>query len=119
MSGKRAERLEGLGMVWDAADAAFEENIAAARLYFAQQWLSNVRRPGALADPQAGHGPGCDRPGLEPALADRGAAPLRRGVRELLVEETVLTELLPGVTVHRMDVGKWLERSVNTRCGRT
>lgn len=32
-------------------------------------------------------------------------------VRELLAEEdTTLTELLPGVTVHGMDVGKWLAR---------
>ncbi|MFE6838586.1 helicase associated domain-containing protein [Streptomyces sp. NPDC057705] len=60
-------RLEALGMVWDAADAAFEENLAAARVCYEQhwslccprtataldrtlgQWISNLRRPGTLA----------------------------------------------------------------------
>lgn len=67
LSGLRIQRLNALGMVWDHGDAAFEENLAAARAYFADhgtlaaprsataldrpvgQWLSNQRRPGALA----------------------------------------------------------------------
>ncbi|RZE85468.1 DEAD/DEAH box helicase [Streptomyces albidoflavus] len=129
LSGKRAERLEQLGMVWDATDAAFQENLAAARVYYEQhwtlcaprtataldrpigQWLSNLRRPGALAG----------RPEREAALAAidpdwNPAWPVAWqrhyvAVRELLAEEdTALTELLPGVTVHGMDVGKWLAR---------
>ncbi|MFI1928115.1 helicase associated domain-containing protein [Streptomyces sp. NPDC020377] len=66
MTSRRARRLEGLGMVWDVADAAFEENLAACRAYFEQhftlcaprtagalgkpggQLVSNLRRPGAL-----------------------------------------------------------------------
>ncbi|WP_328665221.1 Helicase associated domain protein [Streptomyces sp. NBC_00322] len=128
MTGKRAERLEQLGMAWDAADAAFGENLAAARVYYEQrwtlcapraataldrpvgQWLSNLRRPGALA----GH------PERAEALAaiDEHWNPhwpvewQRRyaAVRELLADEATLTELLPGVTVHGTDVGKWLER---------
>ncbi|WP_399133782.1 helicase associated domain-containing protein [Streptomyces sp. Li-HN-5-11] len=129
MTGRRAERLEALGMVWDATDAAFQENLAAARVYYEQhwtlcaprtataldrpigQWLSNLRRPGALA----GH------PEREAALAAidpdwKPAWPVTwqrhyAAVRELLAEEdTTLTELLPGVTVHGMDVGKWLAR---------
>ncbi|MFE7777982.1 Helicase associated domain protein [Streptomyces sp. NPDC057445] len=127
LTGKRAERLEALGMVWDAADAAFEENLAAARVYYEQhwtlcapgataldrpvgQWLSNCRRPGALA----GH------PERETALKEidedwnpAWPATWQRhyaALRELLAEEAGLTELLPGITVHGMDIGRWLER---------
>ncbi|WP_405566646.1 helicase associated domain-containing protein [Streptomyces sp. NBC_01167] len=53
-------------MIWDTADAQFEENLAAARAYYAEastlaaprhatamdkpvgQWLTNLRRPGGL-----------------------------------------------------------------------
>ncbi|MFF1446112.1 helicase associated domain-containing protein [Streptomyces sp. NPDC058295] len=82
MTGQRARRLEQLGMVWSPADERFQENLAAARVYYDQhwtlcaprtatmldrpigQWLSNLRRPGALD----GH------PGWESAL--REAAPV-------------------------------------------
>ncbi|MGW3045982.1 helicase associated domain-containing protein [Kitasatospora sp. NPDC001159] len=68
MKGKRVERLEALGMVWDPLDAAWEENLTAAREYHAHhgtltapptataldkpvgQWPSNQRRPGALTN---------------------------------------------------------------------
>ncbi|MFE9968301.1 Helicase associated domain protein [Streptomyces sp. NPDC005525] len=36
MSSTRANELEGLGMIWDTADTAFAENLAAARVYCAQ-----------------------------------------------------------------------------------
>ncbi|WP_416223439.1 helicase associated domain-containing protein [Streptomyces hygroscopicus] len=36
LDGKRAEQLEQLGMVWDTTDAAFQENLAAARVYYEQ-----------------------------------------------------------------------------------
>ncbi|WP_392757970.1 Helicase associated domain protein [Streptomyces sp. LN590] len=58
-------------MVWDTADTAFAENLAAARAYYAEagtlaaprhavaldkpvgQWLTNLRRPGGLGkDPE-------------------------------------------------------------------
>ncbi|MFJ9054010.1 Helicase associated domain protein [Streptomyces bacillaris] len=129
MTGKRAERLEALGMVWDATDAAFQENLAAARIYYEQhwtlcaprtataldrpigQWLSNLRRPGALAGhPERAEALASIDPDWNPAWPvtwQRHYA----AVRELLAEEdTALTELLPGVTVHGMDVGKWLAR---------
>ncbi|WP_406191006.1 helicase associated domain-containing protein [Streptomyces sp. NBC_01017] len=66
MSGQRAARLEKLGMVWSLADERFQENLEAAKAYYQQhwtlcaprsatmldrpvgQWLSNLRRPGAL-----------------------------------------------------------------------
>ncbi|GAA2358831.1 DEAD/DEAH box helicase [Streptomyces cuspidosporus] len=127
MSGLRAKRLEKLGMVWSLADARFQENLEAARAYYEEhwtlcaprtataldrpvgQWLSNLRRPGALD----GH------PEWETALRDvdehwnpawpadwqRHYAALRELVRD---EDQV--DVPPGVTVHGMDVGKWLAR---------
>ncbi|MEV4441862.1 Helicase associated domain protein [Streptomyces sp. NPDC049577] len=129
MSAVRAERLEALGMVWDAVDAAFEENLAAARVYYEQhfslcaprtataldkpigQWLSNLRRPGALAaHPQREEALAAIDPDWNPAWPvtwQRHYA----AVRELLAEEDArLADVLPGVTVHGMDVGRWLER---------
>ncbi|WP_433570179.1 Helicase associated domain protein [Streptomyces sp. CA-251247] len=66
MPSTRADELEELDMIWDTADAQFEENLAAARAYYAEastlaaprhatamdkpvgQWLTNLRRPGGL-----------------------------------------------------------------------
>ncbi|WP_044377517.1 Helicase associated domain protein (plasmid) [Streptomyces noursei] len=128
MTGKRAQRLEKLGMAWSAADARFQENLAAARVYFAEhwtlcaprsaaaldkpvgQWLSNLRRPGALAE----------HPEWEAALAavDEDWNPSwptewqrhYAALRELLTDEEDHSGVLPGVTVHGMDVGKWLAK---------
>ncbi|MEW1678498.1 Helicase associated domain protein [Streptomyces noursei] len=128
MTGKRVQRLEKLGMAWSAADARFQENLAAARVYFAEhwtlcaprsaaaldkpvgQWLSNLRRPGALAE----------HPEWEAALAavDEDWNPSwptewqrhYAALRELLAEEEDHSGVLPGVTVHGMDVGKWLAK---------
>ncbi|WP_376652942.1 helicase associated domain-containing protein [Streptomyces sp. NPDC056165] len=127
MIGRRARRLEKLGMVWSPADERFQENLAAARAYYEEhwtlcvprtataldrpigQWLSNLRRPEALE----GH------PEWETALREvdedwnpAWPADWQRhyaAVRELLREEHQ-TEVLPGVMVHGMDVGKWLAR---------
>ncbi|WP_089107079.1 DEAD/DEAH box helicase [Streptomyces hyaluromycini] len=127
LSAVRAQRLESLGMVWDVADAQFQENLAAARVYFEMhwtlcaprgamaldrpvgQWLSNLRRAGALE----GH------PERVAALAEidpdwnpEWPADWQRhyaAVRELLREEDQAV-VLPGVTVHGMDVGRWLAR---------
>ncbi|MFH9426264.1 Helicase associated domain protein [Streptomyces sp. NPDC017529] len=128
MSGLRAKRLEKLGMVWSPADERFQENLEAAKAYYDEhwtlcaprsatmldrpigQWLSNLRRPGALE----GH------PEWETALEEIDedwnpdwSAEWQRhyaAVREMLVEESVLAYVEPGVTVHGMDVGRWLER---------
>ncbi|MFJ3674047.1 helicase associated domain-containing protein [Streptomyces sp. NPDC090106] len=128
MTGKRAARLEKLGMVWSVADERFQENLAAARVYFEEhwtlcaprsasaldkpvgQWLSNLRRPGALAD----------KPEWEAALLavdedwnPEWPAEWQRhyaALRELLRDEDDPAGVLPGFTVHGMDVGKWLAR---------
>ncbi|MFG2569245.1 Helicase associated domain protein [Streptomyces sp. NPDC048567] len=128
MTGKRAQRLEKLGMVWSVADERFQENLEAAKAYYADhwtlcaprsataldrpvgQWLSNLRRPGALE----GHPDW--KAALEavdehwnpawPAEWQRHYAALR----ELLADEDDRSEVLPGFTVHGMDVGKWLAK---------
>ncbi|GGZ92514.1 Helicase associated domain protein [Streptomyces echinoruber] len=128
LSGQRAGRLEQLGMVWDASDAQWQENLAAARAYYAQhwtlcaprgavaldrpvgQWLANLRRPGALA----GHPEReADLVAIDPDWNPAWPAVWQRhyaAVRELLREETVPTVITPGVTVHGMDIGAWLLR---------
>ncbi|MFI8998651.1 Helicase associated domain protein [Streptomyces sp. NPDC053542] len=128
MSGARAERLEKLGMVWDAADAAFEENLAAARVYFEQhrtlaaprpataldrpvgQWLSNMRRPGALdGHPERAAALAAIDPEWNPAWPvdwQRHYA----AVRECLAGGARVEDLLPGVTVSGADIGRWLAR---------
>ncbi|WP_422396791.1 Helicase associated domain protein [Streptomyces klenkii] len=127
MTAVRARRLEKLGMVWSMADERFQESLEAAKAYYEEhwtlcaprtataldrpigQWLSNLRRPGALD----GH------PEWEQALREvdedwnpAWPAEWQRhyvAVRELLGDEDQ-AELLPGVTVHGQDVGRWLAR---------
>ncbi|MFJ8017440.1 Helicase associated domain protein [Streptomyces sp. NPDC096339] len=134
MTGERAAELEELGIVWDTADASFAENLAAARAYFEQhgtlaaprhataldkpvgQWLTNVRRPGGL--------------GKDPSRAARRAAALAAidedwnpgdddhgwtvdwqrqyaGLRALLAGGARLAAVVPGVTWHGEDIGRW------------
>ncbi|MEV0119063.1 Helicase associated domain protein [Streptomyces sp. NPDC050844] len=128
MSGQRAQRLEKLGMVWSVADERFQENLEAAKAYYEEhwtlcaprtatmldrpigQWLSNLRRPGALADKRGWEAALKEidedwNPSWPPEWQRHFAV-----VREMLAEETILAYVEPGVTVHGMDVGKWLER---------
>ncbi|KRV48601.1 helicase [Wenjunlia vitaminophila] len=128
MSGLRARRLEKLGMVWSLADERFQENLEAAKAYYEQhwtlcaprsatalgrpigQWLSNLRRPGALD----GH------PEWKTALeaVDKDWNPAwppdwqrhYAALRELMRDEEGPADVMPGVTVHGMDIGKWLTR---------
>ncbi|MBT2381734.1 Helicase associated domain protein [Streptomyces sp. ISL-111] len=128
MTGQRARRLEQLGMVWSLADERFQENLEAAKAYYADhwtlcaprsatmldkpvgQWLSNLRRPGALD----GHPEW--KTALEavdedwnpswPADWQRHYAALR----ELVRDEEGQADVLPGLTVHGMDIGKWLAK---------
>jgi hypothetical protein len=130
MTGQRAHRLEQLGMVWSLADERFQENLEAAKAYYEQhwtlcaprsatmldrpvgQWLANLRRPGALD----GHPKW--KTALEtvdpdwnpdwPAEWQRHYAALRELVRD--EGQAGETEVLPGLTIHGMDIGKWLAR---------
>ncbi|MCX4808547.1 helicase associated domain-containing protein [Streptomyces sp. NBC_01214] len=120
---ERTAELEELGIVWDTADAAFEQNLAAARAYYELhgtlaaprnatildiaigQYLTNIRRPGGL--------------GKNPGRALRRAAalaaiapdcnPRELGwtvdrqrhyayLAQLLAEGARLTAVVPGVT---------------------
>ncbi|MFF5639730.1 Helicase associated domain protein [Streptomyces sp. NPDC012825] len=128
MSGLRAKRLEKLGMVWSAVDERFQENLEAAKAYFEEhwtlcaprsataldrsvgQWLSNLRRPGALDGKEEW------KAALEAVDADWNPDwPLEwqryyAALREMLAEESALVYVEPGVTVHGMDIGKWLAK---------
>ncbi|MFE5947625.1 helicase associated domain-containing protein [Streptomyces sp. NPDC056480] len=74
------------------------------------QWLSNLRRPGALeSHPEwktALEAVDEDWNPSWPAEWQRHFAV----VREMLAEETILAYVEPGVTVHGMDIGKWLDK---------
>ncbi|MFC8795027.1 DEAD/DEAH box helicase [Streptomyces cinereoruber] len=128
LSGLRAKRLEKLGMVWSVADERFQENLQAAKAYFEEhwtlcaprsataldrsvgQWLSNLRRPEAL-DGKEGW-----KAALEAVDGDWNPAwPLEwqryyAALREMFVEESALVYVEPGVTVHGMDIGRWLAK---------
>ncbi len=128
MTGLRAQRLEKLGMVWSLADERFQENLEAARAYYEQhwtlcaprpatmldrpvgQWLSNLRRPGALdGHPEwktALEAVDEDWNPAWPAEWQRHYAALR----ELVRDEEGQADVFPGLTVHGMDIGKWLAR---------
>ncbi|MFE3760473.1 Helicase associated domain protein [Streptomyces sp. NPDC059104] len=133
MTGERAAELEELGIVWDTADAAFEENLAAARAYHrlhgtlaaprgaaildvqVGQWLTNVRRPGGLGkDPVR-----AERRAAALAAVDEDWNPGTRGwtvdwqrhyayLTQLLDEGARLTAVTAGVTRHGEDIGRWL-----------
>ncbi|MGW7328505.1 helicase associated domain-containing protein [Streptomyces sp. NPDC054840] len=120
--------------MWDTADAGFEQNLGAARAYYelhgtqaaprhatildiaVGQYLTNIRRPGGL--------------GKDPVRAERRAAALAAidpdwnpgtlgwtvdwqqwhyaYLAQLLAEGARLTAVVPGVTRHGEDVGRWL-----------
>nr|WP_243876592.1 helicase associated domain-containing protein [Streptomyces sp. 846.5] len=133
MTGLRVKQLEGLGMIWNAGDYAWAENLAAARAYFADhqtlaaprsataldrpvgQWLSNQRRPGALADhPERAAALAQIDPDWNPAWPldwQRHYAGVRECVTQLGAE---LADLEPGVTIHGHNIGRWLERQRQT-----
>ncbi|MFD9339608.1 Helicase associated domain protein [Streptomyces sp. NPDC060028] len=133
MTGERAAELEELGIVWDTADHGFEQNLGAARAYYELhgtlaaprgatildiaigQYLTNIRRPGGL--------------GKDPDRAQRRAAVLAAidpdwnpgtlgwtvdwqrhyaYLTQLLAEGARPTAVVPGVTRHGEDIGRWL-----------
>ncbi|MFD8221246.1 helicase associated domain-containing protein [Streptomyces sp. NPDC059697] len=112
-------------MVWSPADEWFQENLEAAKAYYDQhwtlcaprsataldkpvgQWLSNLRRPDALAEHPEW------KTALEAVDEDwnpEWPADWQRHYAALceLVRDEDQTEVLPGFTVHGMDIGKWL-----------
>ncbi|MFG2631817.1 Helicase associated domain protein [Streptomyces sp. NPDC048473] len=128
----RAELLDELGMVWSVTDARFYKNLSAARVYHAVhgtlaapkdavadgvavgQWLANLRKPQGLGgDEERAQERRRALTAIDPDWAPHWPVEWQRhyaAVRELLADETSPTEVLPGVTVHGMDAGKWLQR---------
>ncbi|MEU7067681.1 Helicase associated domain protein [Streptomyces sp. NPDC046161] len=124
MLGKRAADLEALDIVWDPANAAWEENLGAARAYHAEhgtlaapvtatilehpvgQWLANNRKSPNLDPDRA----------AQLAAIDRDWKPAwpidwqRRytALNTLLAAGTSLEDVVPGVTVRGEDIGRWL-----------
>ncbi|MFI1227578.1 MULTISPECIES: Helicase associated domain protein [unclassified Streptomyces] len=128
----RAELLDELGMIWSVADAAFWKKLASARAYHAKhatlaapkdavtdgvavgQWLANLRKPGGLG--RNGERAAHRREALEEIDPDWNPPwPVDwqrhySAARVLLAEERGLTAVLPGVSVHGVDVGTWVHR---------
>ncbi|MEU2438288.1 Helicase associated domain protein [Streptomyces rubradiris] len=132
LKAERAADLDDLGMVWDPAEEVWEENLAAARAYYAEhgtlaapvtataldkpvgQWLANCRKGIAL--------------GTDPERARRRAGQLAEidtdwrpawpvdwqrayaGVARLVDMGATVEEIVPGVTSGGADVGRWLAR---------
>ncbi|MFF7558292.1 Helicase associated domain protein [Streptomyces olivaceus] len=132
MAAERAADLDELGMVWEPSEVAWEENLAAARAYFAEtgtlaapvtataldrpvgQWLANCRKKGGL-----GKDVGRARWRAEQLAAIdadwRPAWPVDwqrtyANVDRLLALGADLADIVPGVTSQGEDVGRWLER---------
>ncbi|MFE9500890.1 helicase associated domain-containing protein, partial [Streptomyces collinus] len=137
MASERAEELDALGIVWDPADAAWEENLSAARAYFAEagtlaapvtataldkpvgQWLANCRKKNGLGKNQAV----AQRRAAQLAEIDPDWNPGAPGlgwtvdwqrtyaaIAGLVAAGALLEEIVPGVTADGADVGRWLER---------
>lgn len=129
---RRVERLEGLGIAWDPADVVWQENLAAARAYYAQtgtlaaprgavalqkpvgQWLTNLRRPGGLGkDPQRAAQRAAELAAIDPDWAPAWPVDWQRhhaGLRTLIEAGGTVADILPGVTYHGDDIGQWLVR---------
>ncbi|MFD7092001.1 Helicase associated domain protein [Streptomyces sp. NPDC059896] len=128
LSGLRARRLEKLGMVWSVADERFQENLEAAKVYYEDhwtlcaprsavaldrpvgQWVSSLRRPGALDDHPEWR---AALEAVDPDWNPKWPAEWQRhyaALRELVADEEGQADVLPGFTVHGMDIGKWLAR---------
>ncbi|TXS35249.1 hypothetical protein EAO77_37375, partial [Streptomyces sp. t39] len=131
---QRAEKLEELGIVWDPADAAWEENLGAARAYYEAyatlaapvtasimdkpigQWLANARKKHGLGKNPA---TAARRAALLAAIdADwrpdwpidwqRSYAALKTALGPAAGEGGALAFVEPGAMVRGVDVGRWL-----------
>ncbi|MFE6365873.1 helicase associated domain-containing protein [Streptomyces sp. NPDC057806] len=74
------------------------------------QWLSNLRRPGALHDHPEWK---AALEAVDPYWNPAWPADWQRhyaALRELVADEDGQAEVMPGVTCHGMDIGKWLAR---------
>ncbi|GGO96533.1 DEAD/DEAH box helicase [Wenjunlia tyrosinilytica] len=124
----RARRLEALGMVWDVAEADWQDNLAAARAYHrlhgtlaapkgataldrpVGQWLSNQRRAGALdKHPHRQEALAAIDPDWNPGWPTDWQRHLS-GLAALVEAGGTLAEIVPGVTYGGRDIGRWLTK---------
>ncbi|MER7764166.1 Helicase associated domain protein [Streptomyces sp. NPDC097619] len=129
----RVSELEGLGVVWDVTDAGFEANLAAARAFHAVhgtlaaprhavaldravgQWLTNVRRAGGLGKDAAraerrAHALAAIDPDWNPGALGWTVDWQRHHayLTQALAAGARIEEVVPGVTWHTEDIGRWL-----------
>jgi superfamily II DNA or RNA helicase len=128
MTGKRVAALEQLGMVWDVADAAWAENLAAITAWYelhgtlaaprsataldksVGMLLANLRRPGVLDKyPRRAEAlAALDEDWNPPWALDwqrKWAA-----ARQLVDAGVPLADITPGTTISGEDIGRWLKR---------
>ncbi|WP_078631148.1 MULTISPECIES: DEAD/DEAH box helicase [Streptomyces] len=134
----RYDLLTEIGMVWDVADAGFWRVVTAARTAFETyrtlalprslvidgvrigQALTNLRRPGGLgSDPVRADERRRALEAIDPEWCPPWPADWQRAyaaTRDLLSEEQGAIRadtILPGSTVHGVDVGAWLTRQAD------
>ncbi|MFF3911700.1 Helicase associated domain protein [Streptomyces sp. NPDC001848] len=129
---ERAADLDELGMIWDPAEEAWEENLAAARAYYAVtgtlaapvtataldkpvgQWLANLRKPGGLGkDEERAKRRAAQLAEIDPDWRPKWPIDWQRNyasVARLLALGAEPADIVPGVTAGGADVGRWLHR---------
>ncbi|MFF0386945.1 Helicase associated domain protein [Streptomyces sp. NPDC004286] len=132
LAAQRAADLEELGIDWTPADTGWEENLAAARAYYATagtlaapvtasaldkpvgQWLANCRKPGGLGKDQArARQRAAQLAEIDPDWRPAWPVDWQRtyaAVEQMIALGTVLEDVVPGVTAAGTDVGRWLQR---------
>ncbi|MFF4838248.1 helicase associated domain-containing protein [Streptomyces sp. NPDC001315] len=132
MAAERAADLDELGIVWEPSEVAWEENLAAARAYFAEtgtlaaavtasaldkpvgQWLANCRKDGGLGkDPERAGRRAEQLAAIDPDWRPDWPVDWQRqyaGVARLLALGADVADIVPGVTSSGADVGRWLQR---------
>ncbi|WP_121710141.1 DEAD/DEAH box helicase [Streptomyces sp. E5N91] len=130
MPSERAADLDELGIVWEPADEAWEENLGAARAYFdaygtlaapvtaaildkpVGQWLANARKKGGLGkDPVRARRRAELLAAIDPDWNPGWPVDWQRhyaALKALAGEDGRLGSVEPGTVVHGMDVGRWL-----------
>ncbi|MFG3426974.1 Helicase associated domain protein [Streptomyces californicus] len=132
MVAERADDLDALGMVWEPGEVAWEENLSAARAYYAKkgtlaapvaataldkpvgQWLANCRKAGGLGKDRKRAARRAEQlAAIDPDWCPVWPVDWQRnlaGVEGLVVMGAGLEEIVAGVTVDGVDVGRWLVR---------
>ncbi|WP_236064729.1 helicase associated domain-containing protein, partial [Streptomyces poriferorum] len=127
---ERAEDLEALGIVWDPADAVWEENLGAARAYAVAygtlaapvtamimdrpvgQWLANARKKNGLGkDPERAQRRAAQLASIDPDWNPAWPVDWQRhyaALAGLVAPGGVVGYVEPGAMVNGLDVGRWL-----------